>query len=183
MMKISPTKQPDVLEIEPQVFGDERGFFMETYQKDKFYQAGIAYEFVQDNHSSSLKGTLRGLHYQVSHVQGKLIRVIEGEIFDVAVDLRKSSAYFGEWVGSFLSAKNKKQLWIPPGFAHGFYTLSLSAQVLYKATDYYDPDGERCIRWNDPTINIDWPIDHQVPLLLSGKDQQGRLFKDAEVFE
>lgn len=182
-MKITSTKCPDVIEIEPQVFGDERGFFMETYRQDLLYQAGITYEFVQDNHSSSLKGTLRGLHYQISHVQGKLIRVIEGEIFDVAVDLRKSSVYFGKWVGTLLSDKNKKQLWIPPGFAHGFYTLSQSAQILYKATDYYDPDGERCICWDDPSIKIDWPIDHQVPLLLSDKDKKGRQFKDAEVFE
>ncbi len=182
-MKITSTKCPDVIEIEPQVFGDERGFFMETYRRDLLYQAGITYEFVQDNHSSSLKGTLRGLHYQISHAQGKLIRVIEGKIFDVAVDLRKSSVYFGKWVGTLLSDQNKKQLWIPPGFAHGFYTLSQSAQILYKATDYYDPDGERCICWDDPSIKIDWPIDHQVPLILSDKDKNGRLFKDAEVFE
>jgi dTDP-4-dehydrorhamnose 3,5-epimerase len=182
-MKVIPTEIPDVIEIEPRVFGDERGFFMETYQKEKFFQAGIPFEFVQDNHSTSVQGTLRGLHYQVSHIQGKLVRVIEGEIFDVAVDIRKSSSFFGKWVGAFLSAENKKQLWVPPGFAHGFYTLSPFARVLYKATDYYDPDGERCISWNDPTINIKWPLKPQVPLLLSAKDQKGAIFKEAEVFD
>jgi dTDP-4-dehydrorhamnose 3,5-epimerase len=182
-MKVYKTKHPDVIKIVPCTFGDERGFFMETYQKEKYSQVGITYEFVQDNQSSSLQGTLRGLHYQVTHVQGKLVRAIEGEIFDVAVDLRKSSPFFGEWVGAFLSAKDKKQLWIPPGFAHGFYTISPVAQVLYKATDYYDPTGERCICWNDPLINIDWPLNPQVSLILSSKDQRGKLIKDAEVFK
>ncbi|MDP2966561.1 MAG: dTDP-4-dehydrorhamnose 3,5-epimerase [Pelolinea sp.] len=177
------TDNPDVIGFEPRVFSDERGFFMESYRRDKFHQAGIPHEFVQDNHSFSIKGTLRGLHYQISHVQGKLVRVTSGEIFDAAVDLRKSSPNFGKWVGLILSAENKKQLWIPPGFAHGFYTLSPQADVLYKTTDYYDPAGDRCLIWNDPVICITWPLDPQVPLLLSEKDKQGTSFKNAEVFE
>ena len=182
-MKVITTANPDVIEIEPQVFQDERGFFLESYHKKKLLEVGITYEFVQDNHSSSIQGTLRGLHYQVSHVQGKLIRVTNGEIFDVAVDLRKSSPYFGKWISSILTAENKKQLWIPPGFAHGFYTISKHAEVLYKATDYYDPDGERCIRWDDPDINVAWPLTIQSPLMLSKKDKQGSLFKKADVFD
>lgn len=181
-MNILPTNIPDVLRIQLEIFRDERGFFIETYQKKKFEQTGIPYEFVQDNRSSSKKSTIRGLHYQISHTQGKLISVIVGEIFDVAVDLRQSSPYYGKWVGAYLSAENIELFWIPPGFAHGFYTLSERADVLYKVTDYYDPSGERCIRWDDPTLAIDWPIPDNVVPLLSNKDASAPLFKDAEVF-
>ena len=156
---------------------------MESFQKMKFSEAGIHSEFVQDNHSSSKQSTLRGLHYQVTHTQGKLIRVVIGEIFDVAVDLRKSSSTFGKWVGEYLSAENKHQLWVPPGFAHGFFTLSAQADVVYKATDYFDPAGERCIRWDDPDLAIEWPIPTGIEPLVSSKDQDGDTFSDAEVFE
>ena len=181
-MKVIPSTIPEVFEIEPIVFQDDRGFFLESFNKEELSKIGIEYDFVQDNHSSSVQGTLRGLHYQISHVQGKLIRVVRGEIFDVAVDLRKHSPYFGKWVSSILTAENKKQLWIPPGFAHGFYTISPLAEVLYKTTDYYDPQGERCIRWDDPDINIDWPIKNKSLVLLSQKDQRGSCFIEAEVF-
>jgi dTDP-4-dehydrorhamnose 3,5-epimerase len=163
------------------VFPDERGFFLESYQKEKFRQAGIDADFVQDNHSKSCQGTLRGLHYQIRQAQGKLVRVIAGEIFDVAVDIRKNSPTFGHWVGVYLSAENKRSLWVPIGFAHGFYVTSADAEVLYKATDYYAPQWERSIIWNDPGINIAWPI--KVGPILSAKDQMGRLLFDAEVFE
>lgn len=156
---------------------------MESYQKLAFSKAGINDEFVQDNHSSSQMGTLRGLHYQVTHTQGKLVRAVIGEIFDVAVDLRKTSPSFGEWVGIVLSAENKTQLWVPPGFAHGFYTLSDRADVIYKTTDYYDPEGERCIRWDDPDLAIKWPIPEGTEPLVSSKDQTGSFFLDAEVFK
>jgi dTDP-4-dehydrorhamnose 3,5-epimerase len=181
-MNFIPTKHPEIFQIEPDVFFDERGFFFEAYQKNRFSKAGITYQFVQDNHSSSIQNTLRGLHYQITHPQGKLVRVIIGEIFDVAVDLRKSSKHFGSWVGVVLSALNKKSLWIPPGFAHGFITLSDRADVLYKATDYYDPPGERYLRWDDPDIAIKWPIppDHQP--LLSSKDANGAFLANAEVY-
>lgn len=182
-MRFIRTRIPDVLRVEPKVFLDKRGFFLESYQKEKFSEGGIPFEFVQDNHSSSQKGTLRGLHYQVTHTQGKLVRAVIGEIFDVAVDLRKNSPNFGEWVGAVLSAENKAQLWVPPGFAHGFYTLSDRADVIYKATDYYDPAGERCIRWNDPDLAINWPIPEGSEPLVSSKDQAGSFFADAEVFE
>ncbi|MBU2578441.1 dTDP-4-dehydrorhamnose 3,5-epimerase [Patescibacteria group bacterium] len=181
-MNFLPTDHPDVIRIQPKVFKDDRGFFMETYQKDTFAEAGIPFEFVQDNHSSSNRATLRGLHYQITHSQGKLVRVVIGEIYDVAVDLRKSSPFFGTWVGETLSAENKEQLWIPPGFAHGFYTLSQRADVVYKATNYYDPSGERCIRWDDPDLGINWPIpEHAVPI-ISSKDAAGSPFLNAEAF-
>lgn len=182
-MKFSPTAIPDVILIEPRVFGDSRGFFMETYQREKFVESGIDFDFVQDNHSRSIQGTLRGLHYQVNHAQGKVVRVVAGEVFDVAVDLRRSSATFGKWVGCHLSAENKQQLWIPPGFGHGFYTLSDWAEVVYKATDYYSPADERSIIWNDPDINITWPALSREKLIISHKDAQGAHLKQAEVFE
>jgi dTDP-4-dehydrorhamnose 3,5-epimerase len=167
--------------IEPKVFQDERGFFLESYQKKKFQEIGIVAEFVQDNHSKSCQGTLRGLHYQIKQPQGKLVRVISGEIFDVAVDIRKTSATYGQWVGDYLSAENKRMLWIPEGFAHGFYVTSPAAEVLYKATDYYAPEWERSILWNDPTINIQWPLQDESPL-LSTRDEIGKLLVDAEIF-
>jgi len=182
-MKFIPTEIPDVILIQPKVFGDQRGFFMETYQAKKFSEAGITYDFVQDNHSGSTRGTLRGLHYQIQCTQGKLIRVVAGEIFDVAVDLRRNSPSFGKWVGDFLSAENKHQLWIPPGFAHGFYVLSQEAEVIYKATNFYTPEWERTLSWDDPEIGIKWPlIDGQDPI-LSEKDRQGKRFGEAEFFE
>ena len=182
-MLITPTNIPDVLLVMPRVFEDERGFFMETYQKKKMQAGGIDYEFVQDNHSRSQKGTLRGLHYQTENVQGKLVRVVLGEIFDVAVDLRKSSPTFGQWVGAILSEENKHQLWVPPGFAHGFYVLSEYADVLYKATDFYNPQGERCLLWNDPSVAVDWHIPAGEAPILSAKDAKGLLFSDVEVFD
>jgi len=181
-MNFFPTEIPDVIVVRPQIYEDGRGFFMETYQKQKFQQTGIEYEFVQDNHSSSREGALRGLHYQITHPQGKLVRVVIGKIFDVAVDLRKNSPYFGNWVGVVLSDENKKQLWIPPGFGHGFFCLSDRADVIYKATDYYDKQGERCIRWDDPDLAIDWPIPEETEPIISKKDLIAPLFKDAEVF-
>jgi dTDP-4-dehydrorhamnose 3,5-epimerase len=181
-MKIIKTANPDLLIIEPQVFMDERGFFLESYQKEKFVAAGIVHEFVQDNHSSSVRLTLRGIHYQLAHPQGKLVRAVIGEIFDVAVDLRRSSPFFGQWVGALLSADNKRELWIPPGFGHGFLVLSDRADVLYKATDYYDPDSERCIRWDDPDLGINWPIPEGEIPLVSPKDRTGMSFDEVEVF-
>jgi len=181
-MKIIKTANPDLLIIEPQVFLDERGFFLESYQKEKFVAAGIVHEFVQDNHSSSVRLTLRGIHYQLAHPQGKLVRAVIGEIFDVAVDLRRSSPFFGQWVGALLSADNKRELWIPPGFGHGFLVLSDRADVLYKATDYYDPDSERCIRWDDPDLGINWPIPEGEIPLVSPKDRTGMSFDEVEVF-
>jgi len=181
-MKFINTRIPEVILIEPKVFEDHRGFFLESYQKLKFIEAGIPHEFVQDNHSSSQKFTLRGLHYQVSHTQGKLVRAVIGEIFDVAVDLRKRSPHFGQWIGVHLSAENKHQLWIPPGFGHGFIALSDRTDVLYKATDYYDQGGERCIRWDDPDLAINWPIPEGVTPLISEKDSSAPYLKEAEVF-
>jgi dTDP-4-dehydrorhamnose 3,5-epimerase len=171
-----------VILIEPRVHGDARGFFMETYQQREFAAAGINAEFVQDNHSRSTQGTLRGLHYQVRHAQGKLFRVILGEVFDVAVDLRRSSPTFGKWVGYSLTAENKRMLWVPPGFAHGFYTISECVEVIYKTTDYYAPEYERSIIWNDPDIEIQWPELTKEKLILSPKDEQGLTLKEAEVF-
>jgi len=181
-LKIHPTAIPDVLILEPTVFQDERGFFLESYQKKRFKDLGIDVEFVQDNHSKSGQGILRGLHYQLQQPQGKLMRVVAGEIFDVAVDVRKHSPTFGKWVGDYLSAANKKMLWIPAGFAHGFYVTSPEAEVIYKATDYYAPQWERTIAWNDPSIGIDWPLNGEVPI-LSAKDQQGKPLNEVEVFE
>ena len=182
-MKIKQTAIPEVILIEPKVFEDPRGFFMETYQQEKYEAAGIINKFVQDNHSRSIQGTLRGLHYQIKHPQGKLVRAIVGEIFDVAVDLRRVSPTFGKWVGWVLSAENKRQLWIPPGFAHGFYTISDWAEILYKATDFYSPENERSILWNDPEIGIDWPEEVNVKLILSPNDMQGSILASAEVYE
>ena len=181
-MEFLPTEHPEVIRIIPKVFTDTRGFFMESYQRRAFATAGIDHDFVQDNQSSSSQGTLRGLHYQVTHTQGKLVRVVIGEIFDVAVDIRKSSPYFGRWVGAYLSEDNKEQLWIPPGFAHGFYAVTKRADVVYKTTDYFDPEGDRCIRWNDPTLAIQWPITNDTDLIVSEKDQAGTSFNNAEVF-
>jgi len=182
-MKIIPTELPDVLVIEPQVFSDTRGFFMETYHARKLAEQGFTAEFVQDNHSRSQQGTLRGLHYQVRHAQGKLVRVVNGEVFDVAVDLRRHSTTFGRWAGAILSADNKQQLWIPPGFAHGFYALSKVVDLIYKVTDYYAPDWDRTLLWNDPQLNIAWPLVNNQPPVLSAKDTQGKLLAQADVFE
>ncbi len=180
-MKVVATAIPDVLIIEPKVFGDTRGFFFESYNARKFTElTGIRAEFVQDNHSLSAKNVLRGLHYQIQQPQGKLVRVIAGRVFDVAVDLRKGSPTFGRWTGLELSAENKRMLWIPPGFAHGFLVLSDHAEFLYKTTDYWAPEHERCIAWNDPDLNIAWPI--QESPQLSAKDSQGVAFSGAEVF-
>lgn len=177
-MKITPTAIPDVLLIEPRVFGDARGFFFESFNQKSFAEAtGVDLPFVQDNHSKSVKGVLRGLHYQVEpHAQGKLVRVTQGEVFDVAVDLRKDAKTFGQWVGVTLSADNKQQLWIPPGFAHGFLVLSDTAEFLYKTTDYYAPQAERSLRWDDPTLAITWPLEGEP--ILADKDRQGHLFSD-----
>lgn len=180
-MKAAPLAIPDVFLIEPTVFGDERGFFFESFNQARFEDAiGKSVQFVQDNHSRSVKNVLRGLHYQIQQPQGKLVRVVQGEVFDVAVDLRKSSKTFGQWVGEILSAENKRQLWIPEGFAHGFVVLSETAEFLYKTTDYYAPAFERSILWNDPATGIRWPI-NDAPQ-LSGKDQQGKLLAQAETF-
>ena len=180
-MKAAPLAIPDVILIEPKVFGDERGFFFESFNQAQFEQAiGKSVQFVQDNHSRSAKHVLRGLHYQIQQPQGKLVRVVQGEVFDVAVDLRKRSKTFGQWVGEILSAENKRQLWIPEGFAHGFVVLSDTAEFLYKTTDYYAPAHERCILWNDATLAIQWPAGIQP--ILSAKDAQGKAFVDAEVF-
>lgn len=180
-MKILSTLIPDVLLIEPKVFQDERGFFLESYQKKQFEEAGIDADFVQDNHSKSCHGTLRGLHYQIRQPQGKLVRVIAGEVYDVAVDIRKQSPTFGQWVGNYLSAENKRMLWVPAGFAHGFYVTSPEAEVLYKASNYYAPEWERSILWNDLTIGIQWPIQDESPI-LSARDSMGKLLIEAEVF-
>lgn len=179
-MKIIPTEIPDVVVLEPKVFGDERGFFMESYNKRVLAEAGIHGEFVQDNHSRSAKGVLRGLHYQLQQAQGKLVRVVAGRVFDVAVDLRRSSPTFGRWVGFELSAENKRLAWVPPGFGHGFLVMSDSADFLYKTTDYYAPEHERCIMWNEPTIGIAWPLEGEPQ--LSVKDRAGVPLKDAEVY-
>ncbi len=179
-MNVIKTAIPDVLILEPKVFGDERGFFYESFNKRAMEAAGITGDFVQDNHSRSAKGVLRGLHYQIKQPQGKLVRVTLGEVFDVAVDIRKSSPTFGKWVGFNLSAENKRMAWIPPGFAHGFLVMSDNAEFLYKTTDYWAPEYERCVLWSDPDLAIDWPI--QTEPQLSGKDKQGWLFKEADVF-
>ena len=182
-MKFQPTRIPDVIVIEPQVHGDERGFFLEFYEAQKFAGAGIKADFVQDNHSGSVQNTLRGLHYQIRHTQAKLVRAISGEVFDVAVDLRRSSPTFGKWVGVPLSAENKRQVWIPKGFAHGFYTISEWAEITYKVSDYYAPKWDRTLLWNDPQIGIQWPLLEDVKPILSAKDQRGKLLGEAELFE
>ncbi len=181
-MIVTPTSLPEVLILEPKVFGDERGFFYESFNAKAFEQAtGVKKTFVQDNHSKSAKGVLRGLHYQIEQPQGKLVRVTQGEVFDVAVDIRKSSPNFGKWVGVNLSAENKRQLWVPEGFAHGFYTITESAEFLYKTTNYYAPQAERCIVWNDAQIGIDWPVIAQPA--VSAKDAFGLVFTEAEKFD
>jgi len=177
-MKVIDTDIPDVKIIEPAVFGDERGFFMETWQQKKFEELVANRTFVQDNHSKSKKGILRGLHYQTENTQGKLVRVVSGEVFDVAVDIREDSATFGKWVGVFLSAENKRQLWVPEGFAHGFYVTSEEAEFVYKCTDYYTPESEHSILWSDEDIGIDWPVDND-KVTLSTKDKAGLKLKDA----
>ncbi len=181
-MRFIKTSIPEVILIEPQVFGDERGFFMETWHAGKFKEAGLDLDFVQDNHSRSSQGTLRGIHYQIQKAQGKLVRVIEGEVFDVAVDLRKSSPTFGKWVGEYLSAENKKMLWVPPGFGHAFYVTSETAEFVYKCTQLYAPEFERTIVWNDPELAVDWPLlDGQEPLLAQ-KDRDGKRLQEAELY-
>lgn len=182
-MNVISTDIPDVKIVEPKVFGDDRGFFYESFNQKAFTeQTEVSADFVQDNHSKSVRGVLRGLHYQIQQPQGKLVRVCAGEVFDVAVDIRKNSPYFGKWVGYVLSAENKRQLWVPPGFAHGFLVLSESAEFLYKTTDYYAPQYERSILWNDPDIGIDWPLD-DIEVKLSAKDKVGQLLKEADIFE
>jgi len=181
-MRVERLAIPDVLLFTPKVFGDARGFFFESFNERGFMELGLPdVRFVQDNHSRSARRVLRGLHYQIRQAQGKLVRVIAGEVFDVAVDIRRASPTFGQWVGVRLSAENKQQLWVPPGFAHGFLCLSESAEFLYKTTDYYAPTEERCIIWNDPDLAIDWPLTEEQPL-LSGKDEQGIPLRQAEVF-
>ena len=181
-MNVVATKIPGVLIIEPKIFGDERGFFFESFNKKSFEElTGVKADFVQDNHSLSSRGVLRGLHYQIKQPQGKLVRVTRGEVFDVAVDLRKSSATFGQWEGVVLSAENKRQLWVPEGFAHGFIVLSETAEFLYKTTDYYAPEHERCIKWNDNELAIDWQYSDEP--LVSEKDAKGALFNEADVFD
>lgn len=180
-MKVTPTAIPEVLLLDPQVYGDDRGFFFESFNARKFESlTGIPANFVQDNHSKSARGVLRGLHYQIRQPQGKLVRVVAGAIFDVVVDMRKSSPFFGRWVGAELSAENRRQMWVPPGFAHGFVVISDSAECLYKTTDYWAPEHERALLWNDPALAIDWPL--AGPPMLSGKDSMGKLLADAEAF-
>jgi dTDP-4-dehydrorhamnose 3,5-epimerase len=180
-MQVVTTSIPDLFVLEPKVFGDARGFFFESYNENAFHAAtGLRPNFVQDNHSRSARGVLRGLHYQILQAQGKLVRVTAGEVFDVAVDIRKSSPTFGQWFGTRLSAENRRMMWVPAGFAHGFLVLSEFAEFLYKTTDFYAPHFERCIRWDDPAIAIQWPLDASPQ--LSAKDEQGSMLKDAELF-
>ena len=178
---VTATALPEVKLIEPKVFGDSRGFFFESFNAKEFAEkVGVDVEFVQDNHSRSAKGVLRGLHYQIEHAQGKLVRVVSGEVFDVAVDMRRSSPDFGKWVGVNLSAENSRQMWIPPGFAHGFVVLSETAEFLYKTTDYWFPEHERCLIWNDPEIGIEWPVEGEPTLAV--KDAAGKGFGEAESY-
>ena len=179
-MKIIETKIPDVKLLEPQVFGDERGFFMETFRDEWFKQNVAERTFVQENHSKSIKGVLRGLHYQTENTQGKLVRVVQGAVFDVAVDLRKNSSTFGQWVGEVLSAENIRQLWVPEGFAHGFYVMTETAEFTYKCTDYYNPKAEHSLIWNDKTVGIEWPLDGEPS--LSVKDLAGKVLSEAIIF-
>jgi dTDP-4-dehydrorhamnose 3,5-epimerase len=181
MMKIEKTQIPAVVVLEPKVFGDDRGFFLESYNQRSFAEIGLEQLFVQDNHGHSTRNVLRGLHYQLGQPQGKLVRVVSGAIWDVAVDIRRSSPTFGKWVAEELSAENKRMFWIPSGFAHGYLVISESADVLYKATDFYAPSGERSLLWNDPELGISWPLSGEP--LLSQKDRAGILLRDAEVFE
>ncbi len=181
-MQVTRTAIADVLLIEPKVFGDARGFFFESFNQRQWQkETGLDRVFVQDNHSKSNQGVLRGLHYQIHQPQGKLVRVVMGKVYDVAVDLRRNSASFGRWVGAMLTAENKNQLWVPEGFAHGFVVLSETAEFLYRTTDYYAPEHERCILWNDPDLGIEWPI--SFPPILSAKDSAGSSFRSAEVYE
>lgn len=180
-MNVIKTNLPEVLIFEPRIFGDDRGFFYESFNAKKFTElSGLETTFVQDNHSLSAKNVLRGMHYQIRQPQGKLVRVVSGEVFDVAVDIRKSSPRFGQWTGVTLSTTNKRQLWVPPGFAHGFMVISDSAEFLYKTTDYWAPEYERCLQWNDPAVDIQWPL--QGAPIMSVKDQQGQSLVNAEVF-
>jgi len=179
-VKVIETSIPDVKIIEPKVFGDDRGFFLETFRDDWFKENVANVTFVQDNHSKSSQGILRGMHYQLNQTQGKLVRVTSGEVYDVAIDMRKSSPSYGQWFGVLLSAENKRQLWVPEGFAHGFYVTSESAEFVYKCTDYYAPEHEVSVKWNDPTLDIDWPITTKPS--LSAKDEDGLLFQDAPTF-
>ena len=181
-MNFIKTTIPDVVLIEPKVFGDHRGFFLESWRQDSFREHVADVEFVQDNHSKSSQGILRGLHYQMQQTQGKLVRVTSGSVFDVAVDMRQSSPTFGQWVGYELSAENKRMLWVPAGFAHGFYVMSESAEFVYKCTDYYAPEHERSLRWNDKKLGINWPLVNSESPILSAKDEEGDLFIDADYF-
>ena len=180
-MRVIDTKIPDVKLLEPQIFGDERGFFMETFRDEWFKENVADRTFVQENHSKSVKGVLRGLHYQTENTQGKLVRVVSGAVFDVAVDLREGSPTFGQWVGEILSAENKRQLWVPEGFAHGFYVLTDEAEFTYKCTDYYNPKAEHSLIWNDETVGIEWPLEGEPS--LSAKDLAGKILKDAVKFK
>ena len=182
-MKFIPTGIPDVILIEMDVFEDERGFFVESYNTKKFSKAGISDDFVQDNHSGSGKGVLRGMHYQIRHTQGKLIEIVVGKVFDVVVDLRRSSPTFGKWVGAYLSPQIRAQLWIPPGFAHGYYVMSEWAEIKYKVTDFYAPEWERTLMWNDPEVGIEWPLPEEKKPLLSAKDAKGNFLNNTDVFE
>lgn len=185
-MNVIPTAIAEVVILEPKVFGDSRGFFFESFNRRQFADAiGRDVDFVQDNHSRSVQGVLRGIHYQIQQPQGKLVRVVQGEVFDIAVDLRKSSPTFGKWVGELLSAENKRMLWVPEGFGHAFLVVSEHAEFLYKTTDYYAPSEERCIIWNDPTLSIDWPLwrVRGGEVQLSAKDSQGRRLADADVYQ
>lgn len=182
-MKVVKTNVPDVFCFEPQVFGDERGFFMETWRDSWLQEQGVDVHFVQDNHSLSRKGILRGLHYQIKDPQGKVVRVVRGEVFDVAVDIRRFSPTFGQWAGMILSEDNKRMMWVPPGFAHGFVVLSDEAEFVYKCTSYYAPEHDRTLLWNDPQLGVEWPLESVGELLLSEKDRNGKPFADAEVFE
>lgn len=181
-MKLIPTAIPEVLILEPQVYGDARGFFLETWNTKTFAEAGLDLNFVQDNHSRSRQGILRGMHYQIKHPQGKLVRVTSGKVFDVAVDLRQSSPTFGQWAGAELSADNHRMMWVPPGFAHGFYVMSESADFLYKCTDFYAPEYDRSLRWDDPTVGIQWPLVNSEPPLISAKDEAGKSWQEADKF-
>lgn len=181
-MNVAQTALPGVLVFEPKLFGDHRGYFMETWRADVFARAGVDLPFVQDNQSSSRQGVLRGIHYQIRQPQGKLVRVISGRVFDVAVDLRRSSAHFGQWCGVELSADNRRLFWVPPGFGHAFYVLSEEAEFVYKCTDYYAPEHERTLRWDDPAVGIAWPLLAGVGTVLSDKDRGGRPLAEAEVF-
>jgi dTDP-4-dehydrorhamnose 3,5-epimerase len=181
-MELKPTRIPDVVLIDPKVFGDQRGFFLESWNERKYADAGIDVRFVQDNHSRSTQWTLRGLHYQVRQPQGKLVRVVKGAVFDVVVDLRRASPTFGHWAGETLSAENHRMLWVPPGFAHGFLVLTESADFLYKCTDFYAPEHERVVRWDDADLGIEWPLPPGQPPLLSPRDRDAGAFRDAECF-